>query len=161
MRPDVHDAYQLITDFLTDTFSPDQLLAFIGSQRNKAHGVQVLRLNLPPGTTGCAIGLRDADVIGIRKDVTADLYWFMFGHEASHFLLKHVPSLSAGDNTASLAEFLRSTDIQHALFRDRTISKHDPKEMSAEQLGRHVKKCFDRYRAQLPESLVRYHALKP
>jgi len=157
---DVRITYAQIVDFLTDTFEPKQLIAYIDAQRNKPLGTKVLRLDLPNGVSGCALGLADADIIGIRKDIKADVYWYMFGHEASHFLLKHVPLLSAGTNTATFKEFMRSRDIRYAMLRDRVNHKRDPREKSAEKLGQMIEDCIERYNLSIPEAYSVYFSLE-
>lgn len=151
---DVERAFTMTVMDLTDTFSPDQLLTYIGLRRNKALGLMVVNIRLPPGTSGCALGLADADVIAIRAGLEKHRYLQTIGHECGHFLLKHVPRLSAGAETATFHEFLQSNDVRHALLRDRTTNYEQPREHSAEKLGRMLLQCFRRSEQSIPDVMA-------
>lgn len=148
---DVERAFTLLVNDLTDTFSPDQLVAYISLRRNKPLGLQIVHLALPPGTSGCAIGLVDADVIATRSGIEERRYLQTIGHESAHFLLRHIPRLSAGAETARFEEFLQSRNIQHAVLRDRTSNYESPREHHAEMLGRLLLRCFRRYEQVIPD----------
>ena len=70
---------------------------------------------------------------------------FVDFHEASHFLLQHVPRLSLGADTPSYAEYCSHADqavLAHALHR----SVYDrPEEWAAELLGRQLAAVIRRY----------------
>ncbi len=148
---DVAAAYRLVTKSLGRAFSFEQLLTYIAARRSKPLGVQVVDVELGPGTTGCAIGLLDADVIGVRKDLDGRRFLPVRLHEGSHFLLKHVPKYSAGAETATFEEFMESPSTQHALLRDRATNYDNPVEDATENLARLLLKCINRYNGGIPD----------
>lgn len=149
--PDVATAYGLVTNHLGTAFSFEQLLTYIAARRSKPLGVQVVELELGPGLTGCAIGLLDADVIGVRTDLDERRFLAVRLHECAHFLLKHVPKYSAGGATTTFAAFMHAPTLQHARLRDRVTSYDDPAEDAAEHLARRLLKCIHRYNAAIPK----------
>jgi len=148
---DVAAAYRLVTQSLGHAFSFEQLLTYIAARRTKALGVQVVEVELGPGTTGCAIGLLDADVIGVRAELDVRRFFPVRLHESSHFLLKHVPKYSAGDETATFDEFMESPTVQHALLRDRATGYNNPIEDATENLARLLLKSINRYNGGIPD----------
>jgi hypothetical protein len=150
MSDDVKQAYQLVTNHLGKAFSFEQLLTYIDTRRVKPRGLHVVELHLKPGVTGYALGLVDADVIGVRTYLDMRRYLPVRLHEGAHFLLKHVPKISAGAEDTTLHDFMQLPDLRHALLRDRGNSYDQPHERAAEHLARLLLKCINRYNNATP-----------
>jgi len=150
----VHHAFWLITQELGTSFSRDKLFWLI--ERSRGKPLKLEQRALPVGYLGCCFALRDVDVVCVRVGLAPERSLFVELHEASHFLLRHVPRLSVGPATPSYDEYRAYADPfirNKALYR----SVYDkPQERAAELLGRTLAKAVRNYeRAQtLPLAVV-------
>ncbi len=147
---EVKHAYELVLHHLGTAFPFEQLLTYIDTRRVKPAGLHIVELHLKPGTTGCALGLVDADVIGVRRRLDTRRYLPVRLHEGAHFLLKHVPKVSPGAEDITLNDFIQLPDLRHALLRDRANNYDKPHEHAAETLARLLLKCINRYNDSTP-----------
>jgi hypothetical protein len=139
----VHHAFWLITQELGTSFSRDKLFWLI--ERSRGKPLKFEQCDLPAGYLGYCFALRDADVVCVRAGLAPERSLLVELHEASHFLLRHVPRLSLGPATPSYDEYRKHADSflrTEALYR----SVYDrPQERAAELLGRALAKAVRKY----------------
>src|SRR5919202_1809617 len=87
-------ALTLIQKYLGPTFTLTQLLDFIAFCREK-DGVRVEEQSLPIGKWAYCFAFQDVDLIVVRQGLEP-LRWLQAClHECAHFLLQHIPRVSA------------------------------------------------------------------
>jgi Zn-dependent peptidase ImmA (M78 family) len=103
LQPQIDIVMQLLGDWWGDNLTWDAISQTIQASRGKILRVEMLRL--PTAVQGFCAGLRDCDVIGLRKSLDQDRLQFVKLHEAAHLLLQHVPILSFGEETREYSEY--------------------------------------------------------
>ncbi len=146
-RTDVYTAFRLITRHLGATFPLERLLDFIAVCRGKGM-VRVEEQVLPIEKSGYCFAFQDVDLIVIRSGLHADRWLHACLHECAHFLLRHIPRVSAGATTPTFDEFVDSTDLRQAVYRsqvlagDHSTAYDTPDEWTAETLATLLLPCI-------------------
>lgn len=138
---DVTHTFRLITKYLGDSFTLDEILQFVEQCRGKE--VVLVEQAMPTGTTGFCFAFRDVDLIVIRQGLDPVRRVAASLHECSHFLLRHIPRVSAGPGTPSFGEFAQSNVQQHAVCRSQETAYDAPQEQAAETLATLLMECVE------------------
>ena len=117
--------------FLGETFTLDDLVLHIAGRRGKP--LHILEHPLDAATTGCCLALVDADIIFIRAGLSPSRYLNTSLHECAHFLLHHIPPVTAGAEQWTFETFLEDVSFQYV--RRRTSMYDKPSEDAAESLA--------------------------
>ena len=123
---------QLLDSWWGSNLTWDGIVQTIQAVRGKI--LRVETLDLPPCIQGFCVGLRDYDVIGLRKTLDEQRLQFTQFHEASHLLLRHIPYLSFDDETPTYQEY--KTECEKWIEKTRHRSSYtDIAEEAADSLA--------------------------
>jgi hypothetical protein len=145
-----HHTFTLITTYLEDSFSLEDLLQFIAGCRGKER-VLIEEQVLPTGITGFCFAFQDVDLIVVRQGLDPVRHLAVCLHECAHFLLRHVPRLSAGPTTGTFAEFVEHGQLQHALYRSTSVTWDQVQEQDAEVLATLLMPCVENEMNGVPQ----------
>jgi hypothetical protein len=140
-RVDVQYVFSLITRFLGDEFSLNEILSFVGQCRGKR--VILQEQSLPVGSTGYCFAFQDVDLIVVRQGLDQPRYLVACLHECAHFLLRHIPRTSAGPTTATFTDFLNSGGVCRGVYRSQTTAYDEQQERDAEILATLLIACIE------------------
>ena len=147
-------ALTLIQKYLGPTFTLTQLLDFIAFCREK-DGVRVEEQSLPIGKWAYCFAFQDVDLIVVREGLEP-LRWLQAClHECAHFLLRHIPRVSAGPTTTTFAEFQRGGELCQAVYQalgddDENLYSR-PQEWAAETLATLLLACMSTGENGMPQ----------
>lgn len=144
----VHRIFSLITQFLGDAFSVDDIVAFVGQCRGKR--VVIQEQPLPAGSTGYCFAFQDVDLIVVRQGLEDMRHRVACLHECAHFLLRHIPRVSAGPTTTTFTEFVRSGELRQAVYRSPITAYDEQQEHDAETLATLLVRCIERNEEEKP-----------
>lgn len=139
---DVQYVFSLITRFLGDEFSLNEILSFVGQCRGKR--VVMQEQPLPVGSTGYCFAFQDVDLIVVRQGLEHTRYIVACLHECAHFLLNHIPKTSAGPATATFSEFVKSGEVCQGVYRSQATAYDEQQEHDAEILATMLIACIER-----------------
>jgi hypothetical protein len=147
VSPDVARIYGAIIEELGDAFSWHLLLAHIAYMRNRP--IQIKELPLPVGVTGACFAFQDTDVVVERKGLDPLRSLTTRLHEWAHLLLGHVVR-----QPATYADFLHTSNMDSAVYRDRITVYDIPHEAAAETLATLLLACIERNEQQRQQMVV-------
>lgn len=145
-----HHTFTLITTYLEDSFSLEDLLQFIAGCRGKER-VLIEEQVLPTGITGFCFAFQDVDLIVVRQGLDPVRHLAVCLHECAHFLLRHVPRLSVGSTTGTFAEFVEHGQLQHTLYRSTSLTWDQVQEQEAEVLATLLMPCVENEMNAVPQ----------
>ena len=150
---EVQRLFDSVVQELGETFSRELLRAEIGYRRLKPIRT-IDNVAFPVGTTGCAVALKDVDLILLRAGLEPLRHLFTEFHEGAHLLFGHVPSCPL-----TLAEFRRCPDLQGAIYRHRATAYDRPREKAAETMATLLVERIVEYEEQKRENSTPPHIL--
>lgn len=121
---------------LGDTYSLSQLIGYVERWRGKP--LRIEEDQMPPTMTGYSVALKDCDLIATHPRLSASQKRTTLLHEIAHFILGHIPLLSAGPATLPYEAFTERRDrFENVLSRQRIFDSYaDLVEQDAETLAR-------------------------
>ena len=150
---EVRRLFESLVQELGETFSRQLLRAEVMYRRVKLLKT-IEDVAFPVGTTGCAVALKDVDLIFVRTGLEPLRRLFTEIHEGAHLLFGHVQSCPL-----TLAEFLRYPDLQYAIYRHRAAAYDRPREKAAETLATLLVERVMEYEDQKRENSIPPHIL--
>lgn len=150
---EIERRFNLIKEHLGSTFTLEELLDFIAGCRGK-EDVVLVKQPLPPGQWAYCFAFRDKDLIVVRENLDPLRQLTACLHECSHFLLRHIPRVSAGPTTATFAEFQHHGNLREAVYHAVIAESNmytDPQEWSAETLATLLADCIKTDDEDIPQ----------
>ncbi len=148
----VQRTFNVVNQTLGRSYSREKLFWLV--ERSRGKPLKYEERKLPSGYPGCCFALQDVDVICVRAGLESGRKLWVDFHEASHFLLQHVPRLSFGAETPSYNEYRQHIDqipLDQALCRS---VFDEPPEQAAELLGRSLATVVRRYQRGQAQQVV-------
>jgi hypothetical protein len=136
----VSHVFNLITSYLGESFTLSEITQFVEQCRGKE--VILVEQALPVGTTGFCFAFKDVDLIVVRQGLDPVRRIAACLHECSHFLLQHIPRVSAGPTTPSFEEFTQSVPLQQVVYRSQETAYDTLQEQTAETLATLLMQCM-------------------